>query len=108
LHRWQERSTPVIDLATVTPEQFERWAARPFLVHLSTGDRLPATVAEVSRLRMRGTDRPPFSVLFTAPLDVPLAQCVHRLEHPDAGIVEIFLVPQVPRDGQARYEAVFA
>jgi hypothetical protein len=97
------------DLAVITAEDFERWATQPFLVHLSTGGRLPVDVAGVKRQRLPGgSAREPFSVLFTAPLDVPLVQNIHRLEHPEAGVLEMLLVPLQPEDGHALYQAVFA
>jgi hypothetical protein len=65
-------------------------------------------VAAPGRVSDDGGDRDrPFSLVFSAPPSPALRQGIHRLEHPDLGILEVFLVPIGPgRDG-LRYEAVF-
>jgi hypothetical protein len=105
----------VTDLATVSADDFEGWASTPFQLHLSTGDRLPLTVIEVDRGKARAPAadggpalRTPFSVIFSADLARPVVQNVHRIEHPEAGVMEILLVPLNPVDDEARYEAIFA
>jgi hypothetical protein len=96
------------DVGTVTADDFETWAVEPFDLHLSTGDRLALHVAEVTRDRGRLAGRAAFSVLFEADPGTPVAQSTHRLEHPVAGMIDLFLVPVAPDGGRARYEAVFA
>jgi hypothetical protein len=51
--------------------------------------------------------RRPFSLLFTGPREPILRQAIHRLDHPELGAVELFLVPLAPDGAGARYEAVF-
>jgi hypothetical protein len=105
----------VTDLATVTADDFEGWATEPFRLHLSTGDRLPLTIIEVARGKPRPpaeegdpVPRTPFSVIFSGDLARPVMQNVHRIEHPEAGVMEILLVPLNPVHDEARYEAIFA
>ena len=50
----------------------------------------------------------PFALEFSGPAQPALEQAIHRLEHPELGTLEIFLVPTgLDPDGGRRYEAVF-
>lgn len=51
--------------------------------------------------------RQPFSLLFRAAAGQPFEQGVYRLEHPQLGDLDLFLVPVDQRDGSRFYEAVF-
>ena len=52
--------------------------------------------------------RQPFSLHFLGPVSSQyLAQHMFRLEHPEIGALEIFLVPLGPEEGRMRYEAIF-
>ena len=53
------------------------------------------------------TGRAPFSLVFRAPRDVSLEQRIHRLEHGELGVLELFLVPIGPDAVGLRYEAIF-
>ncbi|MEZ5333124.1 MAG: DEAD/DEAH box helicase [Thermoanaerobaculia bacterium] len=54
--------------------------------------------------------RQPFSLLYRGPTEPVLPQGIYRMDHPEVGALELFLVPLGP-DGEARdgllYEAVF-
>jgi hypothetical protein len=53
--------------------------------------------------------RQPFSLHFLGPVSTQyLAQHMYRLEHPELGALEIFLVPLGPEEGRMRYEAIFS
>ena len=52
--------------------------------------------------------REPFSLVFTGPRDVCLAQGVYALQHPELGPLEIFLVPVGSDATSRRYEAIFS
>ena len=53
--------------------------------------------------------RQPFSLLFLGPVGSQyLLQHVYRLEHPEMGVLDIFLVPLGPQEGRMRYQAVFS
>ena len=51
--------------------------------------------------------REPFSVLFQGPKEPILPQQIYRLEHPQMGTLEVFLVPIGPNPKGQRYELVF-
>jgi hypothetical protein len=52
--------------------------------------------------------RQPFSLLFLGPVSSQyLFQHTFRLEHPEMGALDIFLVPLGPQEGRMRYEAIF-
>lgn len=68
------------------------------------------TLAEVQPYgsRSHGARHDPFGLVFVGPAAPILDQRIHRLRHPDLGVLEIFLVPIGPGpDGQQRYEAIF-
>lgn len=49
----------------------------------------------------------PFSIVFRGPGNVLLPQRIYRMEHPEIGIFELFLVPIGPDEQGLRYEAIF-
>ena len=52
--------------------------------------------------------RQPFSLHFLGPVSSQyLLQNMYRLEHPEMGALDIFLVPLGPEEGRMRYEAIF-
>ena len=51
--------------------------------------------------------RQPFSLVFTGPQQPLLPQAIYRLEHPEMGELDIFLVPIGSDPEGTRYEAVF-
>ncbi len=53
--------------------------------------------------------RQPFSLLFLGPVSSQyLLQHMYPLEHPEMGVLELFLVPLGPQEGRMRYEAIFS
>jgi len=52
--------------------------------------------------------RRPFSLLFRGPREPLLPQRIYTLEHPQTGVLEIFLVPLGPDDTGQVYQAVFS
>ncbi len=86
----------------------------PFVLEVEPGLRLEARLVEAVSLAEGATPRPanlaprvPFSLVFLAPKDAPLAQRIYRLEHPAMGGFEIFLVP-IGRDASGlKCEAIF-
>lgn len=64
-------------------------------------DLNPATAA-------RPDGRRPFSIEFLGPVSTQyLPQHIYLVEHPQLGVLEIFLVPLGPEQGRMRYEAIF-
>ena len=51
--------------------------------------------------------RAPFSLVFRGPGSPPLPQRIYRLEHPELGALDVFLVPIGQDAGGMCYEAVF-
>lgn len=87
---------------------FEALCGREFALKLPTGDELPIVLATVSR-------RPPatpagregFSLLFESGTAEAHPQGIYRLESPELGSMELFLVPIGRGPSGIRYEAVF-
>lgn len=91
-----------LDLATATAGDFAAYVGTDFALEDAPSLRL-AAVEE----RGGGGPRTPFSLLFEGPASPVLPQGIRRLRHPDAGALEVFLVPLGPDAGGNRYEAAF-
>lgn len=48
-----------------------------------------------------------FSLIFRGPLEIPLRQRIHRLNHPALGSLELFMVPVGKDEGSRYYEVLF-
>ena len=94
----------MIDLRDIGPEHFEPFARQPLSLHDSPH---ALTVELVQRLQCPSPRAVPFSVVFRLDPGIAGAQGVYRLDHPQLGPLDVFLVPIEPRDGQTRLEAVF-
>ena len=98
-----------MDIGDVTVETFAGREGQAFTIQFADAV-LELRLAEVSRMPGdwgRADRREPFSVLFTGPGEHILQQQVWPLDHEELGRIDVFLVPMEPKDGVARYEAVF-
>ena len=93
----------MLDLATLTPEQFDPLIGSRFAVN-GIADVLE--LLEVNRLQSPSSRVQSFSLLFTS-RSHRLLQDTFRVVHADLGELEIFLVPIQPDARGALYEAVF-
>jgi len=95
-------------LDKLTKEIFEPMMGTVFEVQLAEGQRLPLELSAVRGNGLRGmAKREQFSLHFRGPASPALVQRIYRLEHPQLGALEIFLVPiRKDADGMI-YEAVF-
>ena len=61
-----------------------------------------------SQAEFRPGARQPFALYFLGP-ESPhyLLQNTYRLEHPEMGVLNIFLVPRARQKGRMRYEVIF-
>jgi hypothetical protein len=88
----------------------ELLTADDFEPHVGTRFRLPDGGLELELGQVErhppqaGLVREPFALVFTGPVESPLDQRIHRLEHDAMGELDVFLVPT----GPGRYEAVFS
>jgi hypothetical protein len=103
----------VIDLATVTVEQFANAVGDRFGVVVDGEERLALELVEaIPAVKELPADsslaRTPFSLVFAGPAEPLLAQQIVPLQHPTLGLLEIFLVPVERGAAGARYEAVFS
>ena len=100
----------MLDLATATPELFERAVGSHFAVRIGDGETLPIRLDEVVvEAAVRTGSRQPFVLRFSGPPSPVLAPLTHHLTHSGLGELELFLGPV--HSGAADhvvYEAVFA
>jgi hypothetical protein len=75
-------------------------------------DESNAVEVEMVRAEDTGTNlaagQEQFSIIFRGPLDVLLPQRTYRLEHPQMGSFDLFLVPIKREEDGFYYEACFA
>ena len=97
-------------LEDLTEASFQPHRGSRFHVPLEGGPGLELELAEVAlypRDTMAAPRRAPFSLLFRGPAQAFLPQRIYRLQHPEMGELDLFLVP-IRRDGDTLvYEAVF-
>ena len=61
-----------------------------------------------SRITVPSGLRQPFMLHFLGPVSSQyLLQNTYRLEHPEMGVLNLFLVPRAQQNGRMRYEAIF-
>jgi hypothetical protein len=102
------------DLAALALDDFTGHVGESFTIGPLAGpDGEPITVElHLHEADALGPDpgdgrRAPFSLVFAGPLERMVSQGIARLEHATLGVLELFIVPVQPQDGQALYQAVF-
>ena len=94
----------------LTPATFEPHVGTEFAIDFGDGTIVHAVLDSVRRHapRSHGDRTEPFSLSFVCPRGGPFAQATYSMEHPELGVLDIFLVPIGPdNSGRSRYEAVF-
>jgi len=93
----------------LTLQHFAEHLNKPFTVVTEQGD-MAFTLVEARTLSHplpQGTTRSAFSLLFHSDSPVLFPQGIYRMDHPDIGEVEIFLVPIARQQPGFVYQAVF-
>jgi hypothetical protein len=96
-------------LATFAPHRSETFrihpeGSLPFDAELIAADALGGDSAGGGEQAGR---RAPFSLVFRGPTTPVLPQRIYRIEHPEIGAFDLFLVPIGPDSAGMRYEAIF-
>jgi hypothetical protein len=90
-------------LETFTAETFRPLLNERFALVAGDG-RVDLELVDVTESPTPGADRrAQFSIVFSGPSDPILPQAIYRLEHPELGAFDLFLVPIAA----GSYEAVF-
>jgi len=97
----------------LTSEDFSKHAKKKAVIHLPEGGSVEAEICEVvgvgtEREHAKGRQQA-FSVLFRGPEDAALVQQIYKVDLPEIGELELFLVTvgPDPDTGGMCYEAVF-
>jgi hypothetical protein len=95
-------------LEAFTHETFAGHEGEAFPIRLDDGSALE-TRLQSARTWGSGSDghRVPFTLTFVGPMQPVLPQRIYRLEHPEVGAFDLFLVPVGPNAQGMQYEAVF-
>lgn len=95
-------------LESFTAETFAELVGDEFRLQLETDQIFELRLAAAVPVGLAPTGgRAPFSLLFRGPSGPILPQQTYSVEHATLGRFDLFLVPLVPDDHGARYEAVF-
>lgn len=90
---------------------FRPYLGQKFTVRL---DGIELIELELECAREEGTGPPsaprkPFSLMLLGPpSNQYLQQAIYRLEHPQLGVLDLFIVPLGLQRGQMRYEVIFS
>jgi hypothetical protein len=99
------------DAGELTLDRFAPRIGERFTLTAGEQITLPVTLSEAEALPESpfAPEREPFSLLLAGePGDPILAQGTLRLEHPELGAYELFVVPLQPAGDSARYQIVFS
>ncbi len=94
----------VFDLSELKPEHFDDLVGQPIAV---VDSALALKVVAVERLKSPSPRAQPFSLILQAPANTRSVQGIYQLQHPQLGVLGIFLVPIAPQEGFPQFEAVF-
>jgi hypothetical protein len=97
-------------LQDLTSASFEPHLGTAFAIPVEGGGALELVLASVRLHEPHpGPRAQPFSAYFRGPAAPVLLQRIYRLDHPEMGALELFLVPigPDPKGGGMNYEAVF-
>lgn len=97
-------SEPILE--AFARDNFANRSNQIFRIHFTAEEAVDCELIEVSELRKQiGGES--FSIVFLAPLTAPVEQQIYRIDHPEMGSFELFLVPVGKDDKGVKYEAVF-
>ena len=96
-------------LDNLTVSHFEPHICGQFRVDVAGIESIVFTLNEVWKGSAVSpvSGRTTFSLLFYGPTEPLLPQGTYRIEHPDLGNLDLFIVPLGPDNNGVRYEAVF-
>jgi hypothetical protein len=95
-------------MADLLLETFEPLVGESFVLRAADG-HIEAQLTEATALPApAGVARTPFSLVWRGPLDPPLAQGMHAVEHHDIGTELMFIVPIGRSTGGHDYQAIFS
>ena len=88
-------------------DSFRHHLKARFKVQLE-GAEVDLTLTEVKRLSTGEREGGAFSLLWEGPASSPLQQGTYRLEAPQGGAFDIFIVPVAEAENLLKYEAIYA
>ena len=101
----------IVDLAEITADSFRPHVGKTF--NFIINESQPPVELELFELEEKrfkpspNSFREPFSIFFRGPAGFYQPQGIKRIEHPEMGRLEIFLVPLQPDEKGSIYQAVF-
>lgn len=88
-------------------EDFTGRIGEKFRLETAGGDAVEVELIDASGMGGTEGKRPPFSVVFRIPEEVPPRQAIYRLAHDEMETMDLFLVPVGPAEEGIKWEAVF-
>jgi len=93
-------------LENLTRDAFAEQLNTKFNVYFTPEKTSAAELIDVSELKKHSRQEV-FSLLFLAPLDLPIEQRIYRMQHDVLGDLELFLAPVERTADGIKYESVF-
>jgi hypothetical protein len=97
----------MIDVSTLKKSTFDPYLNTKFEIHTQSAGIVEVDLIEItdhSQGRMEN-----FSLVFKGPLEKPFEQRIHKVQHPEMGELDLFLVPITYGKADAMYyQAVFS
>jgi hypothetical protein len=93
-------------LEQLSAEDFSKHLNTKFKVYYSDDNVFEAELVEVFELKTNA-NLESFSLMFLLPVDFGFEQRVFKIEHPEIGTMELFIVPIRQVESKIRYEAIF-
>lgn len=94
----------MFDLAELGPEHFDNLIGTEIAI---VDSELTFVLKSVDRLKSPSPRGEPFSLTLQAPANAKGTQGIYNLQHPQLGVLAMFLVPIAPKDDHPLFEAVF-
>jgi hypothetical protein len=88
-----------------TLEKFAQHTGSQFLMHLQDSQTVGLELDSVKDLGS-SAQHIQFSLIFKGPTSAPIEQKIYRLDHPDLGPLDLFLVPIARDQAGVQYEAI--
>ena len=93
-------------LEHLSAEDFSKKLNTVFKVYYSDDRVFEAELVEVFELKTN-VNVESFSLIFLIPVEFGFEQGVYKIEHPEMGTMELFIVPIRQVESKIRYEAIF-
>lgn len=95
-----------MSLSSLTAADFEPHVGKDFVI-TAAGAKVSVRLAQVERLGTALRAGGAFSLSFLSAPGPFLPQGIYPIAHPELGMLDVFIVPLGPKDGENNYQVIF-